>query len=102
MFDLLYQGDLSALMTLGAFYKKGTGVEKDFEKSFNCYKAAADQGTQYWLIVLHVISRRNSDVVCIVWFIQAKVPSVCLSVCLCRSLSVSQSVSPSVSGSIDQ
>ena len=31
-------------MSLGAFYSKGTGVEKDYEKSFKCYKAAADQG----------------------------------------------------------
>lgn len=50
--DLLYQGDVSALMTLGAFYSRGTGVEKDLEKSFNCYKAAADQGMQYWLTIL--------------------------------------------------
>ena len=90
MFDLLYQGDVSALMTLGAFYKKGTGVEKDFEKSFNCYKAAADQGTQFWLVILH-ISRRNSEVVCIVSYILGH-PSkgtLCLSVCVavCQSLS---------------
>ena len=32
-------------MSLGAFYSQGTGVEKNFQKSFKCYKAAADQGT---------------------------------------------------------
>ena len=37
-------GDISALMSLGAFYSRGTGVKQDYEKSFKCYKAAADQG----------------------------------------------------------
>ena len=31
-------------MSLGAFYSRGTGVKQDYEKSFKCYKAAADQG----------------------------------------------------------
>lgn len=54
-YDLLHQGDVSALMTLGAFYSRGTGVEKNLEKSFNCYKEAADQGMQYWLPILPTI-----------------------------------------------
>ena len=37
-------GEISALMSLGAFYSRGTGVKQDYEKSFKCYKAAADQG----------------------------------------------------------
>ena len=45
-------GDISALMSLGAFYSQGTGVEKDYEKSFKCYKAAADKGILQHLLLL--------------------------------------------------
>ena len=84
-------------MTLGAFYRRGTGVEKDDEKSFNCYKAAADQGTQYWLVILHMINRRSSDIVCIVWYVLAKVLSICQSLTYSVSLSVSRFISHSFS-----
>ena len=102
-----YQGDVSALMTLGAFYRRGTGVEKDDEKSFNCYKAAADQGTQYWLVILHMINRRSSDFVCIVWYLLAMVLTICrqslsYSVSHSFSQSVSQSVSQLISHSVNQ
>lgn len=52
----LSPGDISALMSLGAFYSRGTGVKKDYEKSFNCYKAAADQGTEYCGIISFYLS----------------------------------------------
>lgn len=43
-------------MSLGAFYSRGTGVEKDYAKSFKCYKAAADQGIIQHLL-LPMLSR---------------------------------------------
>lgn len=61
--NLLCIGDVSALMTLGAFYNRGTGVEKSYEKSFQCYKAAADQGIQFFCESIKLISMFYQSIV---------------------------------------
>ena len=39
------EGDIDCLLELGSYYEEGKNVEQDFVKAFECYKKAADNGS---------------------------------------------------------
>ena len=68
-------GDISALMSLGAFYSRGTGVKQDYEKSFKCYKAAADQGITQDLRLLISYSATQNFLLLLIGLIRSSLRS---------------------------